>query len=122
MVSPIKKVSIVLASIFYVLVGLQHFINPQWFVQIVPPYLPYPLQLVYISGFFEIALGLLLLIPSLRFFASWGIILLLIAVFPANIYVAQTMGEVINTTPLLAWGRLPFQLVFIALAYWHSRK
>ena len=122
MISTIKKFSIILASGFYVLVGIQHFVNPQWFVQIVPPYLPYPLQLVYISGFFEIALGLLLLIPSLRYFAAWGIILLLIAVFPANIYVAQTMGEVMNTTPLLAWGRLPFQFVFIAIAYWHTRK
>lgn len=122
MISQIKKASIVLASAFYVLVGIQHFINPQWFVQIVPPYLPYPLQLVYISGFCEITLGLLLLIPSLRFIAGWGLILFLIAVFPANIYVAQTNGETMDTTPLIAWGRLPFQLVFIAIAYWHARK
>ena len=122
MISRIKKISIVLASTFYVIVGIQHFINPQWFVQIVPPALPYPLQLVYISGFLEIALGLLLLIPSLRFFAGWGLILLLIAIFPANIYLAQTNGEAMNTTPLIAWGRLPFQFVFIAVAYWHTRK
>ena len=122
MISQVKKASIVLASVFYVLVGIQHFVDPQSFVQIVPPYLPYPLQLVYISGFFEIALGLLLLVPSLRFIAGWGLILLLIAVFPANIYLAQTNGAAMNTTPLIAWGRLPFQLVFIAVAYWHTRK
>jgi len=122
MISQVKKVSIVLASAFYVLVGIQHFINPQWFVQIVPPYLPYPLQLVYMSGFCEITLGLLLLIPSLRFIARWGLILFLIAVFPANIYVAQTNGEALNTSPLIAWGRLPFQLVLIAVAYWQTRK
>ena len=122
MTSQIKQVSIVLASTFYVLVGIQHFVNPQWFAQIVPPSLPYPLQLVYISGFCEIILGLLLLIPSLRFIAGWGLILFLIAVFPANIYVAQTNGDAMNTTPLIAWGRLPFQLVFIAIAYWHTRK
>ena len=122
MISQVKKVSIVLASAFYVLVGIQHFVKPQWFVQIVPPYLPYPLQLVYVSGFCEIGLGLLLLIPSLRFIAGWGLILFLIAVFPANIYVAQTNGGAMNTTPLIAWGRLPFQLVFIAIAYWHTRK
>ena len=121
MISQIKKASLILASAFYVLVGIQHFVNPQWFVQIVPPYLPYGLQLVYVSGFCEIVLGLLLLIPSLRLIAGWGLILFLIAVFPANIYVAQTNGEVINTTPLIAWGRLPFQLVFIAIAYWHTR-
>ena len=122
MTSQIKQVSIVLASTFYGLVGIQHFVNPQWFAQIVPPSLPYPLQLVYISGFCEIILGLLLLIPSLRFIAGWGLILFLIAVFPANIYVAQTNGDAMNTTPLIAWGRLPFQLVFIAIAYWHTRK
>ena len=116
MISQVKKASIVLASVFYVLVGIQHFVDPQWFVQIVPPYLPYPLQLVYISGFFEIALGLLLLVPSLRFIAGWGLILLLIAVFPANIYLAQTNGAAMNTTPLIAWGRLPLQLGFIAVA------
>ena len=122
MISQIKKASIVLASAFYVLVGTQHFVNPQWFVQIVPPYLPYPLELVYMSGFCEITLGLLLLIPSLRFTAGWGLILFLIAVFPANIYVAQTNGDAMNTTALIAWGRLPFQLVFIAIAYWHTRR
>ena len=120
--SQIKIASIILASAFYVFAGIQHFVNPRWFVQIVPPYLPYPLELVYISGFCEITLGLLLLIPSLRFIAAWGLILLLIAVFPANIYLAQTNGEAMNTTPLIAWGRLPFQLVFITIAYWHTRK
>ena len=109
-------------SMFYVGAGVHHFINPLLLVQIVPPYLPYPLQLVYISGVCEIILGLILLIPDLRFVAGWGLVLLLIAVFPANLYVAQTNGEAMNTTPLLAWGRLPFQLVFIAIAYWHTRK
>ncbi len=122
MISIVKNASIAFASVFYVLVGIQHFANAQWFVQIVPPYLPYPLPLVYISGLFEIALGLLLLIPPLRSIAGWGLILLLIAVFPANIYVAQTNGEAMNTTPLMAWGRLPLQLVFIAIAYWHTRE
>ena len=109
-------------SSFYIVAGANHFINPRVFVQIVPPYLPYPLELVYISGFCEIILGLLLLIPSSRFFAGWGLILLLIAVFPANIYVAQTNGEAMNVTPLLAWARLPLQLVLIWIAYWHTQK
>ena len=86
-----------------------------------PPVLPYKLALVYISGFFEITFGVLLLFPSLRYFAGWGLILLLIAIFPANIYLAQTNGAALNTTPLIAWGRLPFQFVFIAIAYWHTK-
>ena len=117
----IRLFSIVIMSIFYISVGVNHFIIPEWFLQIVPPYLPYKLELVYISGFLEILLGVMLLIPATRFYAAWGLILLLIAVYPANIYLAQTNGAVMNTTPLVAWGRLPFQFVFIALAYWPTK-
>ena len=107
-------------AIFYVMVGISHFIFPSWFVQIVPPALYYPLLLVLISGFFEILLGFFLLFNKTKKIAGWGLICLLIAVFPANIYLAMTNGEAMNTTPLIAWGRLPFQFVFIYLAYWHS--
>jgi len=108
-------------SLFYISVGLNHFIDPNWFMQIVPPYLPFHLQLVYISGFFEIVFGIMLLVPSFRFYAGWGLILLLIAVYPANIYLAQTNGAAMNTTPFIAWARLPFQFLFIGLAYWHRK-
>ena len=121
MISKLELASIVIMSIFYVSVGIKHFTNPSWFLKIVPPILPCKLSLVYISGFFEIVLGLLLLFPTLRYVAGWGLILLLIAVFPANIYLAQTNGAALNTTPLVAWGRLPFQFVFIAIAYWHTK-
>ena len=117
----IRLFSIVIMSIFYISVGVNHFTIPEWFLQIVPPRLPYKLELVYISGFLEIILGVMLLIPATRFYAAWGLILLLIAVYPANIYLAQTNGAAMNTTPLVAWGRLPFQFVFIALAYWHTK-
>ena len=117
----IRLFSIIIMSIFYVSVGVNHFTIPEWFLQIVPPWLPYKLELVYISGFLEIIFGVMLLIPATRFYAAWGLILLLIAVYPANIYLAQTNGAAMNTTPLVAWGRLPFQFVFIALAYWHTK-
>ena len=112
--------SIIIMSIFYVGVGIKHFTNPMWFIKIVPPILPYKLSLVYISGFFEILFGILILFPNTRYIAAWGLIFLLIAVFPANIYLAITNGAALNTTPLVAWGRLPFQFIFIAIAYWHS--
>ena len=102
--------------------GIDHFLRPGWYAQIVPPLLPYKFELVYISGIFEILFGGLLLIPSMRYFAGWGLILLLIAVYPANIYLALTNGAAMGTTPLIAWGRLPFQFVFIGLAYWHSKS
>lgn len=109
-------------GIFYILVGVKHFQDPEWFIRIVPPILPYKLLLVFISGFFEIFFGVILFIPKLRHVAGWGLILLLIAVYPANIYLALTNGAAMDTTPLIAWGRLPFQFLFIGLAYWHAKK
>jgi len=109
-------------TLFYIMAGTNHFINPDWYVRIVPPILPFKTAIVYISGILEIILGTLLIFPKTRFIASWGLILLLVAVYPANIYVALTNGEVMDTTPLIAWGRLPFQFVFIGLAYWHSKR
>jgi|TARA_B110000438_G_scaffold130961_1_gene127143 uncharacterized membrane protein len=122
MILIIKHLTIYVMGLFYILVGVKHFQNPEWFIPIVPPILPYKLFLVYISGFFEIFFGVMLFIPKLRYVASWGLILLLIAVYPANIYLALTNGEAMNTTPLIAWGRLPFQFLFIGLAYWHAKK
>ncbi len=118
----IKIASIILMSMFYVRFGVDHFLSPEWYLQIVPPYLPFPLELVYISGAFEILFGVMLLHPYTRTYAGWGLILLLVAVFPANIYLAQTNGQAMGTSALVAWGRLPFQLLFICIAYWHARK
>ena len=116
-----KIITIYLMSIFYISTGIKHFTNLDWFMKIMPHYLPYHKELVYLSGFFEIILGIMLIFEKTRFLAGWGLILLLIAVFPANIYLAQTNGAAMNTSPALAWGRLPFQAVFIAIAYWHSK-
>ena len=117
-----KTITILVMASFYILVGIDHFLRPEWYVQIIPPILPYKFALVYISGIFEIFFGGLLLIPSMRYIAGWGLILLLIAVYPANLYLASTNGAAMGTTPLIAWGRLPFQFVFIGLAYWHSKS
>ena len=122
MISKIKTISIVIMSLFYIVAGINHFINPDWFVRIVPPILPFKAALVYVSGVFEIVLGSLLIFPKTRFIAGWGLILLLLAVYPANIYVALSNGKAMNITPMMAWGRLPFQFVFIGLAYWHSKE
>ena len=117
----IKPFSIIVMSWFYISAGLLHFTNTNWFLQIVPPYLPIKLELVYLSGFFEVIFGIMLIVPFLRYYAGWGLILLLIAVYPANIYLAQTNGAAMNTSALVAWGRLPFQFIFIGIAYWHTK-
>jgi len=115
-----KYILIIISSVFYVIVGIKHFIDPNYFLAIVPPYLPYHLELVYISGLFEVVFGLMILIPKYRYWGSIGLILLLVAVFPANIYLAQNSGaqEAIGATQDIATWRLPVQGIFIWIAYW----
>ncbi|MAX09692.1 MAG: DoxX family protein [Candidatus Marinimicrobia bacterium] len=121
----LKFATIYLMAFFYIKIGVDHFINPGYYMNIMPPYLPLHLELVYISGVLEATLGSMLLFKKTRFYAGWGLILLLIAVYPANIYLAfnQLPQEAIGISHFLAsWIRLPIQFVFIALAYWHTKK
>jgi len=115
-------------SFLYVIAGVMHFVVPDLYVQIVPPYLPFPLALVYASGVAEAVLGAGLLFERTRRLAAWGIIALLVAIFPANVYMA-TSDVVIQGAPEFIrdpseagrWGRLPFQAVLIAWAWWYTR-
>ena len=124
-ISILKIVSTYAMSIGYVTVGLGHFTNTSFFLKIMPPYLPYHTELVYLSGLFEIILGFGLLFKSFKKLVGWGLIFLLIAVYPANIYLAfnKAPQEAINITPFLAsWVRLPMQFIFITLAYIHTKS
>jgi uncharacterized membrane protein len=89
-----------------------------------PPYLPFPRQLIYISGFFEMLGGIGIILPRTRRLAGLGLTLLLICVLPANIHVAMSGGYVpgLPEQPWYYWVRLPFQLVFIWWALWSSRR
>lgn len=116
----IKTISLILMAIFYIYAGVRHFTKPWFFLKIMPPYLPYPKALNYISGAAEILLGILLLIPVTSTLAAWGVIALLIAVFPANIYHLTSKGAGMKFPIWGLWLRLPFQLVFLAWAYWHT--
>ncbi len=110
-----------LFGIVFVLGGINHFLNPDFYLRMMPPYLPWHLFLVYLSGVFEIALGALLLIPKFSRLAAWGLIALLIAVFPANIYMAMNTELFPEFNPILIWLRLPLQLLMIAWAYWLTK-
>ncbi|MBC7909415.1 MAG: DoxX family membrane protein [Pyrinomonadaceae bacterium] len=110
-----------LLAVLFVLAGVNHFLNPEFYLKMMPPYLPWHLFLVYVSGVFEIVLGALLLIPRFTRIAVWGIIMLLVAVFPANIHMAVNPQLYPEINPLALWIRLPFQLVLIAWAYWFTR-
>jgi uncharacterized membrane protein len=119
----LREIFRVLLVVFMVTAGVLHFARPKPFVKIVPSYLPYPLALVYISGFFEILGGAGLLIAPVRQAAAWGLIALLVAVFPANINMAvhQIQLDGIPHSPILYWARLPFQAVLIAWAWWYTK-
>ena len=106
-------------AVFFVVVGVLHFTNPDPFLTIMPSALPWHLELVYISGFFEILGGLGLLIPRTRRLASWGILALLVAVFPANLHMWLHPHEFADIgTPTDFAIRLPMQAVLAAIAYW----
>lgn len=117
-----KEIWRVILAIAIIVVGITHFAKPEPYVKLVP--FPNPLELVYISGFFEILGGIGLLIPYVSVAAAWGLIALFIAVFPANINQAvnSIAIEGIPHYPILYWVRLPFQAVFIAWAWWFTRK
>ena len=115
----VKLVLLGLMALFYVGSGVLHFTNSGVYLAIMPPYLPFHLELVYLSGIAEIALGVGVLIPATRVRAAWGLILLLIAVFPANVHMAMNVADFGG-----GWGpiiRLPFQVVFILWAWWYTR-
>jgi uncharacterized membrane protein len=117
----LKLVLLYLLAAFFILTGLYHFVNPAYFLRIMPPYLPWHLFLVYLSGFFEIALGVMVLIPKQRRVAAWWLIALLIAVFPANIHMALNPELYPEIHPIALWIRLPLQAVLVAWAFWYTR-
>ncbi len=106
--------------------GILHFTSTPVYERLMPPYIPYHLQLVYLSGVIESALGLLLLLPKSERIAAWALIATLLAIFPANVHGALTAGTDHPAMPgvstELAWLRLPLQFVLIAWAYWYTRQ
>lgn len=115
-------------GLFYLAAGVTHFTTPGFFRQIVPPMLPAPGLLVAISGAAEVLLGTLVMIPTTRRTAAWGIILLLIAVYPANIHQALAQPVLVDPpswmgqpSPLALWLRLPLQFVLMYWAWRYTR-
>jgi len=113
-----KNIGRYLFGSVFILAGISHFTMPEFFLIIMPPLLPYPLALVYISGLAEIVLGGALCFKKFESKAALGLIFLLIAVFPSNIYMAlsEAVQNQLNTPAVVAWLRLPLQGVFIGFA------
>ena len=121
--STAQRIAVVFAAVFYVVAGALHFIKPAPYLRIMPPYIPWATAMVRISGGFEILGGVGLLLPATRRAAAWGLIALLIAVFPANLYMAMHPAEAgaAGIAPVLRWGRLPLQAVLIWWLLWCTR-
>ena len=115
--SPFQSIGTWLIGAFFILAGAYHFLKPAPYIAMMPPWLPAPAILVAISGAAEIAGGLGVLIPSCRRWAAWGLIALLIAVFPANLHVALHGWPGADLPQWVLWLRLPFQLVFLWLVH-----
>jgi len=111
-------------SLLYMIIGVKHFTNTDFFVAIVPPIIKLKEEAVLISGVIELTLGVLLLFNQTRRLAAWGIILLLIAVFPANIYlyISDFARDIIGISKNQALLRLPFQIPLMTIAYWHTKE
>ena len=114
----IKPIARALMSVLFILAGLNHFRRPQMYRAIMPPYLPWHNPLVALSGAAEIGLGALALAPQWRRFAGWGLIALLVAVFPANLHMALHSERYPRIPAWLLWLRLPLQAGLIAWVRW----
>ena len=111
-------------SLLYVIIGVKHFIDPEFFITIVPPIIEFNKEAVYLSGLLEIIFGAFLLFNKTRKIGALGIICLLFMVFPANIYlyeseIAQQSLKISKNQALI---RMPFQIPLILIAYWHSKE
>lgn len=118
----VRKILMILLAFFMIAGGIAHFINADFYLRMMPAFVPAPTFVVALSGVIEIVLGVALLLPKTRVLAAWGIIALLIAVFPANIHMYLNQDQWPEIPAALTLIRLPFQLVFIGWAWLFTRK
>ena len=103
---------------FFLVGGIGHFTSSEFFLAIMPSYLPYHWELVILSGIFEIMGAIGLLLPKTRLLAAYGLIALCIAVFPANINMAMNPESFPQVPLIFLYIRLPLQFVFIYFIWW----
>jgi uncharacterized membrane protein len=112
------RIPLLIISLFFLTGGIAHFVLLDFFVLSMPDYLGYHKELVIISGVFEILGAIGILVPSTRRFAAYGLILLVIAVYPANINMALHPEKYPDLPALFLYARLPFQFLFVWFIWW----
>lgn len=114
----IARFSVIVLSLLFIAAGVNHFVSPDVYLKIVPGYLPWPLALVYVSGFFEVLGGVGVAVPKVRRAAGWGLIALLVALFPANIDMVVHAERFPNIPFWALVARLPLQAVLAVWVWW----
>lgn len=111
-----KKIFRILLGAFFILAGTLHFTTPEPYLKLMPPFVPFHLFMVYLSGVVEIAGGVLVLIPATQRAGGWLLMLTLLAIFPANLHMAINGIQpfAFEVSQAGAWGRLPIQGLFWA--------
>lgn len=118
----LRKAGLFILILMFLLAGANHFNNPDFYVSIMPPYLPFHSQLAYIAGIFEIIGALGLLFAKSRKVAGYGLVILLILIFPANIHMAIHPEYFPQYSPMSIYLRLPLQFLFIVWVYWATLR
>jgi uncharacterized membrane protein len=122
----LKKVSLVVMIIFYLVAGANHFRNPSSYIKIIPSYFPYKPALNLVAGIFELLFGVMLMFNSIRTWAAWGIILMMVAFIPVHVQMVKDapflLGDKMMVSPLVAWIRLiVLQPLLILWAWWYTK-
>jgi uncharacterized membrane protein len=110
-----------LLALIFIGSGVNHLWHPVAYLVGMPPYLPWPLPLIYISGVIAIVLGILLMTPQYSVMAAWGMVVWLIAVFPANVHMASNSYLYLPVIAVLLWLRLPLQFLLILWVYRYTQ-
>lgn len=117
----VHLVLLIALSLLFINIGIDHFVNPDFYRSIMPAYLPMHTEAIYISGFFEILGGVAILFPKLRSMAGWGLVLLLIVVFPVNIHMAVNPNLFPDIPLSFLYIRLVLQFIIIYWTYFATQ-
>lgn len=117
----IRRLALGFVFLWFAIGGVCHFLFPSAFVSVVPPSIPYPLAMVYISGMLELLGAAGLIFRRTRRYAGWGLALLTIAVTPANVYMWQHPERFPAVSEWLLLLRLPLQAALILCILWSTQ-